>query len=1111
MNEQGRTFRVFVSSTFSDLKAERNAIHNNVFPRLRERCIQHGYQFQLLDLRWGISEKAKSYHLTMPICLEEIKRCRRISPDLFFLILIGNRYGWRPAPTRIPAYLFEEICKVLKEEDLNLLMNWYLRDDNAIPAAYRLRPRLGQFRNSSVWTPTERQINGIFKRAIRKLGLPKEERKFYDASATEQEIAQGALSIPDANKNVFCFFRNITNLPHDVTAHEFIDLDEAGHPDLEAQIKLKMLKHQLRQHLPANVLEYDAKWEDGKVCNQHLTQLCQDVYSRLAEVLDSAFNRYDKVNPLTQEILAHKTYCKEHANNFIGRKPLLQKIAEYLTHSWNSPFFVYGPPGSGKSALLAFATIVAQNKYPKSLIIARFAGITTVSATTHHFLRSIREEVQRNYQQNPPLDSPDPRDYSEELFACLKLATAEQPLILFLDGIDKLVSLKESNNLVWLPKQLPQHVRIIVSTTTLSPSFSKMLIGVLNSHLLEIPSMDTKEAAPILNSWLAKADRKLTSAQTDMILDCFTRCPWPRYLWLAFEEARLWDSSAKPVLGANIEEGIIRMLDRLASESNHGKTIIDHALGYLASTRAGLTEEELLDILSNDPMVLKDFRRRSPKSPQVNRLPDIVWSRLRFDLGSFICERNVGNDFLLNFQNSQFKEVVIRLFCKNTNGIKKHIAIATFFEGHVVKHSPDNLISIRRITEMPWHWYKAKQWDQLARLLANPEFFTTLYSIAPNDTFVLWHKLETSSHYTAITTYQPILKKPQQYSKYLASLCEYFKFSGQIEQALTLAEAEFNCACTVNNASRLCKSQRTLGILLQSMGRSKEAIRLFCEQEKSSRKSGDLDALHDSLGNQANLLNYLGQTDKALTLISEQKKIAPLLGDSSRIFSAYYNEAVTRVHRGELEEAVALITKCEKIARAKVSSSHLVIALCMKADLLAVKNEWATALRVNTEALNVCRSRDWPINQRPVLDTFYNRVKILRKLRLFNDAILLLLEQEKKSSALSFYEGVRSSLSQQALIAKDMGDYTTALDLHLQSEDLCRKMKLSVQLAKELVNQAILLLTYLEDPVMALQKAAEAQTIFEWTEQEYQLDNVKKLIQAINKRLLDSNRSKNNS
>lgn len=36
MVQAGKTFRIFVSSTFSDLKEERNALQKYVFPRLRD-------------------------------------------------------------------------------------------------------------------------------------------------------------------------------------------------------------------------------------------------------------------------------------------------------------------------------------------------------------------------------------------------------------------------------------------------------------------------------------------------------------------------------------------------------------------------------------------------------------------------------------------------------------------------------------------------------------------------------------------------------------------------------------------------------------------------------------------------------------------------------------------------------------------------------------------------------------------------------------------------------------------------------------------------------------------------------------------------------------------
>jgi hypothetical protein len=43
--------RVFASSTFWDLKPERNALQAHVFPKLEQLCAQNSFPFQSIDLR----------------------------------------------------------------------------------------------------------------------------------------------------------------------------------------------------------------------------------------------------------------------------------------------------------------------------------------------------------------------------------------------------------------------------------------------------------------------------------------------------------------------------------------------------------------------------------------------------------------------------------------------------------------------------------------------------------------------------------------------------------------------------------------------------------------------------------------------------------------------------------------------------------------------------------------------------------------------------------------------------------------------------------------------------------------------------------------------------
>lgn len=49
-----KTVRVFLSSTFTDTRVDRNALMEEVFEPIRELCREHGISFEVVDLRWGM-------------------------------------------------------------------------------------------------------------------------------------------------------------------------------------------------------------------------------------------------------------------------------------------------------------------------------------------------------------------------------------------------------------------------------------------------------------------------------------------------------------------------------------------------------------------------------------------------------------------------------------------------------------------------------------------------------------------------------------------------------------------------------------------------------------------------------------------------------------------------------------------------------------------------------------------------------------------------------------------------------------------------------------------------------------------------------------------------
>ena len=54
---------------------------------------------------------------------------------------LGQKYGYRPFPAKIPASEFEKLLGAVdKKDDHELLKRWFWRDDNAAPAQYLLQP-----------------------------------------------------------------------------------------------------------------------------------------------------------------------------------------------------------------------------------------------------------------------------------------------------------------------------------------------------------------------------------------------------------------------------------------------------------------------------------------------------------------------------------------------------------------------------------------------------------------------------------------------------------------------------------------------------------------------------------------------------------------------------------------------------------------------------------------------------------------------------------------------------------------------------------------------------------------------------------------------------------
>ena len=176
----------------------------------------------------------------------------------------------------------------------------------------------------------------------------------------------------------------------------------------------------------------------------------------------------------------------------------------------------------------------------------------------------------------------------------------------------------------------------------------------------------------IITHSFTQAVRCVTQSQSDYVKSCVEICSQPLYVKLVIDEALSWssyDHSSTLNLPLTASEMIAYIFQRL--EETYGTILVSHALAYLTSADGGLSECELLDILSLDNMALNDvFENTFPIVRDVIRFPSLLWKRVRHALDKYLVECDFEGVCLLNWCHRLFWEVANQRYLRNEEKIK---------------------------------------------------------------------------------------------------------------------------------------------------------------------------------------------------------------------------------------------------------------------------------------------------------------------------------------------------------------------------------------------------------------------------------------------------------
>ncbi|NXN96066.1 NWD2 protein, partial [Rhinopomastus cyanomelas] len=721
---------VFASDT--DTIAERSALREHVYPKLREFCREnYGLEFQVIDLYWGVGADEWDSPELQKTRMKLLEDCLKSSAGPCFVGLLGEKYGNIRLPGEVESAEFEMILDAAVEAKLEtrLLEEWYCRDENAVPPAYYLRPKSEMLQScqhpmesssnsvsESKWQDISEEIKKIFKTAVKLLhekGKMKHvQAKRYLSSAIEDELdfALGKQT-PAFLKKCVCYIRKIANIERFVKIPEmakYTDVVQSAGKflrDPEAHEKLIKLRDEFIPTIVASsnlrvytsVTHCDMKLGySHEVENHYIEGLGKQFYEDMIDIIQATVQQnFDtETDPLYDEVLQHSSLCKTYSAFYEYRCEALGVVHRYLLPSKTghvNPLIVYGGPCTGKTLLLAE---VAKKSYswlqeemgPDSdpVVVVRFLGSTETSTDLKNILQSICEQLAVNYRclvQSYPKKIHDLRDLFINL---LNESSFHRPLVIIFDALEQLTDSDDGRKLWWLPIHLPRSVRIVLSTLPNKHGILQKLRCLIHEedNYVELTARDRKVCSQVLKHQLLRVKRKVTSGQQIYVNEAFSKCTLPMFVNLTFREVRNWRSHKdvdESSLCVNVHESIEQLFWSL--EAKCGSRLSSRALGYITMSKSGLSEMELEDILALDNSVMNELHETGRESNPL-RVPYLYIARLKEGLRGYLIERQVRNVTLLLWANRHLQLIAQKRYLHSEEELREmHAVMAEYFLG----------------------------------------------------------------------------------------------------------------------------------------------------------------------------------------------------------------------------------------------------------------------------------------------------------------------------------------------------------------------------------------------------------------------------------------------
>jgi tetratricopeptide (TPR) repeat protein len=546
-----RTARVFISSTFLDMQAERDHLVRDVMPRLRERLERHRIHLIDVDLRWGVTRAEVENRRALDVCLAWVR-----ASQPFFLGLLGRRYGY--VVERVPEEHRAAVAGSPAADAGVSITELEVRFGGFVPGS---RPVFAFRADAAVDGIPEplRSTSYVEAAAGRR-------RRLEDLKAAIR--GRGAALID----GYACAWDPDAIDPSSGTAGRLVGLDAFGR-DIE-----RCLWDAIAGHFE---LSPDPPPADGD----------DDDDDGWLAVEDSDQERFIEL----------------HLRALRGREEVTRAAVGLCAGGRSGLYAVVGPSGIGKSTILASVTAVLRRDHPELEVVAHFLGAGRRSTDPVQLLQRLCRRIAALYELETSIPD-DVNGLSDTLARLLASVPPGRRLIVVLDGLDQIDAAGLAEQLGWLPEQFPEGICVLASCADDRPPPSTVWSALQRraAELLSIEPLARGDRRAILESLPSLTAKTLDEDQQERLLDN-PATGNPLFLQIAIDELRGLGSPVRlneridqlPRGEAALAELLSQVFDRL--EARFGGDLPRRALSAIACARHGLTEAELEALVAAGP------------------------------------------------------------------------------------------------------------------------------------------------------------------------------------------------------------------------------------------------------------------------------------------------------------------------------------------------------------------------------------------------------------------------------------------------------------------------------------------------------------------------------